>query len=64
MRDFRKTFHKICEHADDLPVSSCIADFLNKQIIVIILMFYSILHFLVSSEQGIMIKNKRTKIKI
>lgn len=62
--EVRKTFHKTWEHTDDLPISTCIADHLNKQIIILILIFYSILPLLVSLKQGIIIKSKRTRKKL
>jgi len=64
MGKFRKTFHKSWEHADDLPTSTCIADCLNKQKIIFILIFHSILPLLVSLKHRIIVENKRTRKKL
>lgn len=49
---------------DDLPVSICIPDCLNKQIIILILIFYSTLPLLVSLKQRIIIKSNGTRRKL
>lgn len=64
MEEFRKTFHKTWEHADDLPISTCISGCLNKQIIIPILIFYSILPLLDSLKQRIIIRSKITSKKL
>lgn len=64
MAKIRKFLHKTWEQANVLPVSACIPDCLNKQKIILILIFYSRLPLLVSLKQGITIKSKRTRRKL